>query len=405
MNPVRRQRQAHERSSNGTKRSRSFPLSRHDLAAVKARVTDKLSATLETAPLYVPSREPVGAKLTVRSGLDDVPEVGSIQHQEVLPARTIDLGSEGSIDAPPLHAFSLEPAGLITDARGFAGFVTDTGAIIAEVSEDYRAGVRDLASLTRLQRYPGRRRVGPVVSLLTGGGGVPSYFHWLYDVLPRVALLEQAGYVREGDRFLVPRLTQGFQRETLDIMGIDPAGCEQLEGPTLLEADRIAVAAGHRSFRRVEPWIPQFLRDRLLIDEPQTGRRVYANRRDTNIRTILNEDRLESALADRGFESVSLSSLSFPEKVQLFASADVVVAPHGAGLSHVAFCSPGATVVDVRDPAFYWPVFGDAARGVNVHYQTVDALSMAGWSRLPPRVRHMDADVDRIMDAVDVVLS
>jgi capsular polysaccharide biosynthesis protein len=244
-----------------------------------------------------------------------------------------------------------------------------------------------------------------VVSLLTGGGGPQTYFHWMYDVLPRIALLEQAGYVRDGDSYLVPRLDQPFTHETLTMMGIDPAACVQLEGPTLLEADRMAVSEGHRSYRRVEPWIPQFLRDRLMTEQPQTGRRLYVNRRDTKIRKILNEDRLEVALASRGFESVSLASFSFAEQVRLFASADVVVAPHGAGLSNVAFCPPEASVVEFRDPAWFWPVFGDAARGVNVRYTLVDALSMVGWQRLPPRIRHMLADIDAIMDTVDENLS
>jgi len=66
---------------------------------------------------------------------------------------------------------------------------------------------------------------------------------------------------------------------------------------------------------------------------------------------------------------------------------------------------PGASIVDMRDPAFSWPVFEDAARGVSAHYKTVDALSMVGCSRLPPQARHMDADVDRIIDAVNAELS
>ena len=396
----------HVPSGQGSRPAVTLPLTRHDLVAMRDLAAGKLASARGLAPLYLPARDPVGQQLTVRSGLDDPAEVGSIEHQQVLPVRDIDLGAEGSITAPPLHAFSLEPARLITDARGFAGFVTDRGSVIAEISEHYRGTRGDLTSFNRLQRYPRRRqRVGSVASLLTGGGGPQTYFHWLYDVLPRIALLEQAGFVREGDRYLVPRLDQRFMHETLEILGIDPAGCVQLEGPTLLEADRVAVSAGHRNYRRVESWIPQFLRDRLMTEQPQTGRRLYANRRDTRVRNILNEDHLEAALVSRGFETVTLSSFSFGEKVRLFASADVVVAPHGAGLSHVAFCAPGASVVDIRDPAFYWPVFEDTARGVGARYKTVDALSMVGWSRLPPRMRHVQADVDRIMDAVDAELS
>lgn len=378
------------------------PNLRQDLVSIRDLATGKISSAWKVAPLYLPAHEPVGSKLTVRSGLDDKAEIGSIEHRQVLPARTIDLGNSRSLDVPPLHAFSIQSARVITDARAFAGFVSDRGAIVAEVSEDYRARGGDYASLVRLQRYPRRRRrVGHAASLLTGGGGSPTYFHWLYDVLPRIALLECADYLHEGIVYIVPRLDHPYMRDTLQLLGIDLSSCVQLEGPAVIEASSLAVSEGHRSYRRVEPWIPQFLRDRLLVGKPTTGRKFYANRRDATVRRILNEDRLEAALLSRGFESIALSSYSFSEKVQLFASADLVIAPHGAGLSHVCFSSPGTRVVDVRDPAFYWPVFEDAARAVGVRYKTVDALSMIGWSRLPQRVRHMTADVDRILDVVD----
>ena len=32
---------------------------------------------------------------------------------------------------------------------------------------------------------------GKVFSLLTGGGGNENYFHWLFDVLPRLKILQK----------------------------------------------------------------------------------------------------------------------------------------------------------------------------------------------------------------------
>ena len=35
------------------------------------------------------------------------------------------------------------------------------------------------------------KKTGSVLSLLSGGGANKNYFHWLFDVLPRLSLLEE----------------------------------------------------------------------------------------------------------------------------------------------------------------------------------------------------------------------
>ncbi|EMA29182.1 capsular polysaccharide biosynthesis protein-like protein [Halobiforma lacisalsi AJ5] len=43
------------------------------------------------------------------------------------------------------------------------------------------------------------------------------------------------------------------------------------------------------------------------------------------------------SLSELGFESYSLTDLSFAEQVRLFFEAEAVVAPHGAGLANLVF--------------------------------------------------------------------
>ena len=52
---------------------------------------------------------------------------------------------------------------------------------------------------------------GNVLSLLTGGGGNANYWHWLFDVLPRLFLAKQVINLEEIDFFLFPSLDQKFQ--------------------------------------------------------------------------------------------------------------------------------------------------------------------------------------------------
>lgn len=388
----------HPEATGQTERSRL----RDDVAVVRDRGRDKLERLAATAPMYVPSRRPVGRTLRVASGLRHQDALSKIERREVLPERRVDRGTQPPIDVPPLHAFSIEPAKLVTDGSLFRGVITHDDVLMSEVSADHRSSAGDWTSFLRLQRYPRAVRTGSVISLLTGAGGANNFGHWLYDVLPRIHLVEQAGFRRAGDRFLVPPLDREFKLVTLAMLGIEPDDCVQIDGPALVEAERLAVSAGHRNHGRIEPWIPRFLRDRLMSDSiPQTGRRLYVNRRDTKIRRILNEDRLESALAVRGFESVSMADFDLREKLHLYASAEFIVAPHGSGLAGLAFCAPGTRVIEIAGGDWYNPWFEDIARGVDLDYHAVAATRTVSSPLLPDIVRHLAVDVDHIVALVD----
>ena len=56
------------------------------------------------------------------------------------------------------------------------------------------------------------------MSLLTGGGGNENYWHWLFDVLPRLKIVKDKFKLEEIDFFLFPETNQRYQVESLDIL-------------------------------------------------------------------------------------------------------------------------------------------------------------------------------------------
>ena len=61
---------------------------------------------------------------------------------------------------------------------------------------------------------PGLKKIsGKVFSLLTGGAGNNNYFHWLFDVLPRLKILENTIDLKKLIFFYFQNLVIGFKKK------------------------------------------------------------------------------------------------------------------------------------------------------------------------------------------------
>jgi capsular polysaccharide biosynthesis protein len=161
---------------------------------------------------------------------------------------------------------------------------------------------------------------------------------------------------------------------------------------------------------RNPPWVSAFLRDRLkapsLARVP--GRHVFITRgKAKHNRSITNEDDVLEVLDRHGFESLDAGELSVAEQIRTFAEVDVLVAPHGAALANLAFCSPGATVLELFPAttvvADYWKM----ASGVpGLEYRYLQGVGAAETSRRGSLVvSDITVDVPQLTAMLDEVLS
>ena len=76
--------------------------------------------------------------------------------------------------------------------------------------------------------------------------------------------------------------------------------------------------------------------------------RLFVSRQDADHRRLRNEKELVSLLASRlGVTPIVPGELSVREQIKLFSQAELVVGIHGAGMSNIVFCHPGASVVEI----------------------------------------------------------
>ena len=185
------------------------------------------------------------------------------------------------------------------------------------------------------------------VSLLVGGA--ESYWHSVVDVTARLALVPD-DILRRSGSVLLPS-TGVAQKELIDLYGL-PDGVEaRLVDPT--ESFRIENLVYPSSIHYVFDYHPTPLCaffDRILSRLGENGLGpsfVYVDRRASGLRPLMNEDALAQALERLGFIAVCLEQLSVREQVLLFRSAEVIVAPHGAGLTNIGFSKPGCWIIEL----------------------------------------------------------
>ena len=205
------------------------------------------------------------------------------------------------------------------------------------------------------------------VALLVDRVCIPNYCHWLYDWIPRIRLLR--GMSSLGvDKWLVYSLEEPFQLETLSILGIPRESVIEMRDIPVVRAQRLLAltdsASTHHHPARLgwEPYL-SFIRSAFPPAPGRGGevnRRIYISREGARSRRVEGERELLKMLVDEfGFESCLPHKLTFQEQVNLFSEACCVVAPHGAGVSNIAFCPRGASIIEIfspltGSPAYYW---------------------------------------------------
>lgn len=202
---------------------------------------------------------------------------------------------------------------------------------------------------------------GKVVSLLTGGGGNSNYWHWMFDVLPRLNIIKNKEFV--FNYYLFPDLSQKFQNETLDLLQISEKKRLSSRSFRHFDADEIVVTSHPYNILN-DPTkdsldIPSWIYDYLRINFLEKGlkntklksfpKKIYINRRDaTSLRYIINLKEVEDILEKENFSSITLSNYSFSDQIALFNNADKIIGLHGAGFANLIFCKPGTKVIELK---------------------------------------------------------
>ena len=223
---------------------------------------------------------------------------------------------------------------------------TKKGTLLGDVSQSWEVRPEYHPILRTPQFRKVEQCTEPAALLAVTGGD--TYFHWLFEVLPKVGILQRFLPNRVRLRYVVNSLAAAFQRQTLELAGIRLADCIALDK--------------NPSWRFRECWVPSypghigvpsmeaigFLRG-LVRKHPKkivVGKRIFLKRREPT-RRLLEGIAIEKYLKKLGFQVLDPSTISFPEQARVFHNAEVIVSAHGAALANIVFCRKKTKIVEI----------------------------------------------------------
>ncbi len=182
-------------------------------------------------------------------------------------------------------------------------------------------------------------------AFLLGSGLYSNYFNWILRYGSRI---QMARLFDRRVKILVPDRNIKYVDETLACHGLDTdrlvsvidnvkVGRLHLISPTAIGRYDLSPMIRFNMVRDL----------RRLSRDSGTRSKLFIPRNNVKIRNLINQSELFGALNTLGFDQFDNSGNTVADQIAAFASADVVVSPHGAGLSNIAYCRPGTIVVEL----------------------------------------------------------
>lgn len=265
-------------------------------------------------------------------------------------------------------------------------------------------GWREHPLFLRSSLPPVDRLEGSLVALGTRGGS-SNYYHFLLDVLPRWGIFQESCPGLVPDHLFVPNETS-YQRELLALLGLDTVNIVAPRVDRAVSADRVYVPALPNPLEIAPSWIVEWTREQLpAVATDDKPKRLYVTRGSVrHTRRLVDESEMWPMLERRGFTRIDAGELSVRDQIDHFAAADVIVGLHGAALTNLVFCRPGAKVLNIFAPNYvkhcFWAIC-DVIPDVTFQYLVGEGPSPGPGRGMNGIQRDIRLAPDRLEQAVD----
>lgn len=219
-----------------------------------------------------------------------------------------------------------------------------------------------------------------------------SFFHFLHEALPKLHLL--GARISDIDHFIVNGPPDSFARAWLELAGV-PLGKVVWASPlSHFACEQLLFTNDLCHHQQPTPWNLRALRATVKIHPPaRPGRRIlWLSRKGAYARQVAWEDSLARQFPQ--VEIIDLGKLSPAQQIARCGEAAMLIGPHGAGFSAIAFCAPGTRQVEFFPGEPIEPLYSRLAEvaGAHARWAHVDFDAATLPAPVVAALQHLIAD-------------
>ena len=229
--------------------------------------------------------------------------------------------------------------------------------------------------------YLKKKYQGTVVSLAQGASGDNNYFHWMFDILPKIKIILSNYKINNIDYFYMPEI-QPFQKKILSIFGFKKFNIINSKKNKHIQADKIIIPEHpwyvkntiDEEVNNLPIWISKWLRKICLKNKKNNIKveKVFIDRSESEYKRcqLINNDQIKKYLLKKGFKSIKVGKLDFLDQIALFNNAKFIIGPHGAAFTNLIFCKKNTKVIEIK-PTNRPNNFKEISKAYNLMYKQI----------------------------------
>ena len=221
--------------------------------------------------------------------------------------------------------------------------------------------------------------------LSQGASGNDNYFHWLFDILPKIKICSEVYNLENIENFYFSKLHK-WQKNILEILDLknikilDSSIYRHVQASKIIAVEHPWYEKGYinEEAANIPDWIVNWLKETFLAkaENFDANDKVFIDRRDDtkfNHCQIINDEEVFQYLKSKGFSKYKVGQLSFKNQIHLFHNAKIIIGPHGAAFANLAFCKPQTKVIEFK-PFNHPTVVNKRISEINdLNYQLIEA--------------------------------
>ena len=252
-----------------------------------------------------------------------------------------------------------------------------------------------------------RRIKGNLLILSQGASGNDNYFHWLFDILPKIKIFSELYDLNNLDNLYFSKL-KSYQKNILKIMNLNNLNIIDSKMYRHVQADKI-YALEHPWYNKgyileevnnIPKWIIEWLRETFLTKRERfnSNEKIYVDRSESRFNhcQIINNNEVSTFLESKGFTKYKVGQLPFQKQIHLFKNAKVVVGAHGAAFANLVFCEPGTKVIEMKPENHPNFINKKISEFINLNYRLIETPILKNKER-GDMIVNLD-QLDKILD-------